>query len=53
MSSSSKNFGFMILENHPFKVSIVNFSSTENNSAREVDFSWANTAEAASSIDRK
>ena len=38
----------MILENHSFKVSTVNFSSTENNSARDVDFSQANTAEAAS-----
>ena len=48
MSSSSKNFGFMILENQSFKVSMVNFSSTENSSAKDVDFSRASTAEAAS-----
>ena len=38
----------MILENHLFKVSTVNFNFTENNSARDIDFSRANTAEAAS-----
>ena len=38
----------MILENQSFEVSMVNFSSTENNSAKDVDFSGANTAEAAS-----
>ena len=48
MSSISKNFGFMILENQSFKVSTVNFNLTENNSARNVAFSCANTAEAAS-----
>ena len=48
MSSISKNFGFMILENQSFKVSTVNFNLTENNSARNVAFSRANTAEAAS-----
>ena len=48
MSSISKNFGFMILENQSFKVSTVNFNLTENNSARNIAFSRANTAEAAS-----
>ena len=38
----------MILENRSFKVSTVNFSSTENNAARYVDFKQASTAEAAS-----
>ena len=38
----------MIIENHSFKVSTVNFNSTENNSARDVAFSQANTAKAAS-----
>ena len=39
----------MILENQSFKVSLmVNFNFTENNSAKDVDFSRANTAEAAS-----
>ena len=48
MSFSSKNLGFMTLENQSFNVSIVNFNSTENNSAREVDFSRDNSADAAS-----
>ena len=48
MSSTSKNFGFVILENQSLKVSMVNLSSTENNLAMEVDFQRANTAEAAS-----
>ena len=48
MLSISKNFGFMILENQSFKVSTKNFNLTENNSARNVAFSLANTAEAAS-----
>ena len=48
MSSISKNVGFIILENQSFKVSTVNFNSTENNSARDTAFSRANTAEAAS-----
>ena len=46
MSSSSKNLGFMTLENQSFNMPIVNFNSTKNNSAREVDFSRANTADA-------
>ena len=48
MSSISKNFGVMILENQSFKVSMVSFSSTENTSVKVVDFLRANTAEAAS-----
>ena len=48
MSSISRNFGFIVFENQAFNVSIVNFNSMENNSAREFDFSRANTAEAAS-----
>ena len=48
MSSISKNFDFIILENQSFKVSTVNFNLTENNSARNVAFSCANTTEAAS-----
>ena len=47
MSFSSKNLGFMTLENQSFNVSVVNFNFTENNSAREVDFSRANTVDAA------
>ena len=35
----------MVFENQSFKVSTVNFNSTENNSAREVDFSRANTTD--------
>ena len=39
----------MILENQSFKVSLmVNFNFTEKSSAKDVDFSRANTAEAAS-----
>ena len=38
MSFNSKNFEFIMLENQLFKVSIVNFNSTENSSAKEVDF---------------
>ena len=45
---SQKNFDFIILENQSFKVSTVNFNLTENNSARNVAFSCANTTEAAS-----
>ena len=52
-SLSSKNFGFIIFVNQLFKVSTVNFNSTENNSAREADFSRAKTAEAASLAERK
>ena len=37
----------MVFEKQSFKVLIVNFNSTENNSAREVDFSRAHTADAA------
>ena len=48
MSFSSKHLGFMTLKNQSFNMSIVNFNSTENNSAREVDFSQANTADASS-----
>ena len=44
----SKSFDFIILEKQSLSVSIVNLNSTENNSAREVDFPPANTAEAAS-----
>lgn len=47
MSLSSRNFGIIILKNQSLNVSIVNFNSTENNPAREVDFSRTNTAEAA------
>ena len=47
MLFKSRNFiGFILFENQLFKVSIVNFSSTENSSVRKVDFSHANTAEA-------
>ena len=38
ISLSSKNLDFMVFANKPFKVSTVNFNSTENNSAREVIF---------------
>ena len=48
MSSISRNFSFIILENQSFKVSALNFNSTENNSATDVAFSRANTAEATS-----
>ena len=48
MSFNSKNFGFIVFENQLFRVSIVNFSSTENSLTREVDFFCANTVEAAS-----
>ena len=48
ISFRSRNFDFIVSENQAFNTSIVNFNSTENNSAREVDFSHANTAVAAS-----
>ena len=48
ISFSSKNVGFMVFENQSFKVSTVNFNSTENISAREVDFSRANNTDLAS-----
>ena len=48
MSFNSKNFGFIVFENQLFRVSIVNFSSTENSLTRELDFFCANIAEAAS-----
>lgn len=48
MSFSSRTFGFIVFEKQLSKVSIVHFNSTENSSAREVDFSRANTAETAS-----
>ena len=48
MSFTSRNFGFIVFENQSVNVSIVNFNLMENNSAREVDFSQAKTAEAAS-----
>ena len=48
MSSRERNFDFIVFENQAFNVTILNFNSTENNSAREVDFSRANTAVAAS-----
>ena len=38
----------MIFENQSFKVSTLNFNPTENNSARDVAFYLANTAEATS-----
>ena len=47
-SFRSRNFDFIVSENQTFNVSIVNFNSTENIAAREVDFSRANTASAAS-----
>ena len=43
----------MILENQSFKVSTVNFNLTENNSARNVAFSRANTAEADLSTNKR
>ena len=48
MSFKSRNFGFIVFENQSFNMSIVNFNSPENYSAREVDFSPSNTVEAAS-----
>ena len=44
---SSKNLSFIVFENQSFKVLTVNFNSTEINSARKVDFSRTNTADAA------
>ena len=44
---SSKNLSFIVFENQSFKVLTVNFNSTENNSARKVDLSRTNTADAA------
>ena len=38
MSFNSGNAGLIVFENQLFNVSIVNFSSTENSSASEVDF---------------
>ena len=52
MSFTTKNFGFIVFENQSFNTSTVNFNSTENNSAREVDFSRANTANAAFSANK-
>ena len=48
MTADSKNFVLIIIENYLFKVSIVNFSSRENNSHSEEDFSRAKTEFAAS-----
>ena len=48
MSASSKHFALIIVENDLFKVSIVDFSSTENNSDSEEDFSRVRTDIAAS-----
>ena len=43
-----KNFDLIVSKNQAFNVSIVNFNSTENSSAKEVDFSRANPASAVS-----
>ena len=48
ISLNSRNLGLIVFENQLFNVSIVNFNSTENSSASEVDFSRAKTAVAAS-----
>ena len=48
ISFGSKYLGFRVLANQSFKVSAVNFNSTKNNSAKEVEFLQANTANAAS-----
>ena len=48
MSFNSKNFGLIVLENQSFNGSMVNFSSTENSSDSEVDFSCAKKAFTAS-----
>ena len=48
MPGFCKNFGLIIVENDLFKVSMVNFSSTENNSDSEEDFSRVRTEVAAS-----
>ena len=48
MSFSSKNLDLMVCLNHLFKVSTVNFSSTEKRSDNDVDFSRARTEVAAS-----
>ena len=45
--SSPKNFGFIILLNQAFKASMVNLSSTEKGSAKNVHFSLDKKAEAA------
>ena len=45
---SQKLFCLIIRENQSFKIPTVNFSSTENNSANDVAFSQAKTAEVAS-----
>lgn len=47
-SLSSNNFGFILFGNQLLSVFIVNLSSTENSSARDVAFSRAKTALAAS-----
>ena len=48
MSYSSRNLSIIVFVNQSFNVSIVNFNSTENSSARDVDFSRAKAAEAVS-----
>lgn len=48
MSGTSRNFVLILFLNHLFEVSMVNLSFTENSSAKEVDFSRARTAVAAS-----
>ena len=48
MSFNSKKFGFTVFEDQSFNTSIVNFNLTENNPAKEVNFSRANTTQAAS-----
>ena len=48
MSFNSKNFDLTVSKNQLLAVSMVNFSSTGNNSDSEVDFSRAKTVVAAS-----
>lgn len=48
ISFGSKYLGFTVLANQSFKVSTVNFNSTKNNSAKEVEFLQAKTANVAS-----
>ena len=48
MQSKSKNFGFIILLNQSFKVSMVNLSSMEKSSAKDEHFSLDSIGEVAS-----
>lgn len=48
MSRTSRNFILIVFLNQLFKVSTVSLSSTENSSAKEVDFSRTRTAVTAS-----